>query len=1014
MKVKILYLEDNPYDVEIFIRHLKDAPFNCHLKYVNDEASFKQALKEFKPDVIISDFKLPAFDGVTALTISQTVCPDVPFIFISGTVGEDVAVTTLKLGATDYILKSYPEKILPAISRALQEKKERQSRIEAEKALRESEAKYRLLFEKSLAAVFSSKMDGTLLEVNQAYADMLGYESPAEMKKYNAKEFYTSPEEREKFIQVLKVSDEVKNFELKLKKKSGEIINVIENVGIIKNTENNEQIIHGTLFEVTELRKAEIAVKKSNERFKLITKATNDAIWDWNIEANEAWWNDTFYKLFGFNPEETKPTYENWLSIIHPEDRERVAKGFLEEVNSNSDSWSDEFRCKLADGSYGYFLDRGYILRDASGKAVRMLGAMMDLTDRKKFEEKIKMLARSLESISECVSITDVNNIILYVNDSFLKTYGYEEYELIGKHVSVLQPDTLESKGIQKEILEHTLKGGWKGEIINKRKDGSEFPVYISTSIVKDSDNKPIALIGVATDITSQKKAERERKEREASLKEAQTIAKMGDWEFDVINKKAVWSENCYAIYGLKPFEIVPTYEYFISRVHHDDIHLIDEAYKKILDNREPQEFELRITFPDGNYKWILNKMVPVFEGDTLTKLKGINIDITERKIAEEKIRESELLFYTLAQSSPVGIFRTRADGYTTYVNPKWSQLSGLSFEAALGDGWLKAVHPDDREKIAKEWEDALKNKRQSNVEYRFLTAGNKVIWVMGQAIPELDSNNQVKGYVGTITDITKIKLFEHELIAAKEKAEQTDKLKSEFLAQMSHEIRTPLNVILSFGNFLKNEIKGLIDEDTLATFSVFDSAGKRIIRTIDLILNMSELQTGMYQYSPKEFDLHNDVLLELYSDFKSQAESKNLEFSLLQKIKCTRVYADEYSTKQIFSNLIDNAIKYTPKGSVTVSVDRNDDKNVLVQITDTGIGMSEEYLQKLFEPFSQEEQGYTRKFEGTGLGLALVKKYCEINKIEIAVESKKGKGTTFSLVFQNNQQSQYPIFMEE
>ncbi|MFA3781779.1 PAS domain S-box protein [Melioribacteraceae bacterium 4301-Me] len=620
--IKILYLEDNPYDVEIFERYLKKASLDYQLEVVADEKNFKRALKEFNPDVVVSDYKLPRFNGIEALKVMLAEAHDIPFIFISGTVGEEIAISTLKLGATDYILKNYPDKIVPAIKRAIEERKERQLRIEAETALKKSEAKYRLLFEKSLAAVFSSKIDGTLLEVNQTYSEMLGYQSPEEMKKHNAREFYVSPEEREKLITILLDRGEVKNYELQLKKKNGELINVIENIGILEDEENKEKIIHGTLFDITELKKA------------------------------------------------------------------------------------------------------------------------------------------------------------------------------------------------------------------------------------------------------------------------------------------------------------------------------------------------------------------------------------------EQKIRESELLFHTLARSSPVGIFMTRADGYTTYVNPRWCYLSGINENDALGYGWLKALHPEDKDRVVNEWNDAVKSKRTSVVEYRFINDKDEIIWVMGQAVPELDEHNNVKGYIGTITDITKIKEYEQELIAAKEKAESSDKIKSEFLAQISHEIRTPLNVILSFGEFIKNEVRNFIDEDTLATFSVFDSAGKRIIRTIDSILNMADLQTGAYKPSPKRFDLYDILLIELFAEFKSQAEAKNLEFSLVKNIENASIFADEYSVKQILSNLIDNAIKYTPKGNVVVTIEQNENKNVLVKIKDTGIGISEEYKEKLFVPFTQEEQGYTRKYEGTGLGLAIVKKFCTLNNININVESKKGKGTTFTLIF--------------
>ena len=129
-------------------------------------------------------------------------------------------------------------------------------------------------------------------------------------------------------------------------------------------------------------------------------------------------------------------------------------------------------------------------------------------------------------------------------------------------------------------------------------------------------------------------------KESEASLRESQQIASMCDWEFDLINNKVKWSENCFVIYGLKPFEIEPSFEYFKSMVHPEDLHIIDKAFENILKFKEPNNTELRINFPDGNFKWLQNNMIPIVKEDKLIALKGTQIDITERKLAEDKISE--------------------------------------------------------------------------------------------------------------------------------------------------------------------------------------------------------------------------------------------------------------------------------------------------------------------------------------------------------------------------------------
>lgn len=252
------------------------------------------------------------------------------------------------------------------------------------------------------------------------------------------------------------------------------------------------------------------------------------------------------------------------------------------------------------------------------------------------------------------------------------------------------------------------------------------------------------------------------------------------------------------------------------------------------------------------------------------------------------------------------------------------------------------------------------------------------------------------------IQEIEERKKIEKELIKAKEKAESSEKLKSEFLAQMSHEIRSPVHSILNFSELIKEQIGPSNDEILRESFDSIERAGERIVRTIDLILNMSELQTGSYECIYKQIDINNMVLKRLYSEFSYKAKKKNIDLILNINDGELNIIADEYSVVQIFVNLIDNAIKYTHEGKVEVSSFINENGKVTVKVADTGIGISEEFLPNLFTAFYQEQRGYTRQYEGNGLGLALVKKYCDLNNAEISVESKKGVGSAFTVVFNN------------
>ena len=216
----------------------------------------------------------------------------------------------------------------------------------------------------------------------------------------------------------------------------------------------------------------------------------------------------------------------------------------------------------------------------------------------------------------------------------------------------------------------------------------------------------------------------------------------------------------------------------------------------------------------------------------------------------------------------------------------------------------------------------------------------------------------------------------------------------------MSHEIRSPINTIFNFTDLIKSNLDLTKDVELKESFDSIERAGDRIVRTIDLILNMSEIQTGSYECIYKELKLNEIIANHIFPEFSYKAKKKNLELILNISPDPLVVIADEYSLVQIFVNIIDNAIKYTKQGKVEIISFRNENNKATIKIADTGIGISEEYLANIFTAFFQEQQGYTRQYEGNGLGLALVKKYCEINDAEIFVDSKKGEGSVFTVVF--------------
>ncbi len=236
------------------------------------------------------------------------------------------------------------------------------------------------------------------------------------------------------------------------------------------------------------------------------------------------------------------------------------------------------------------------------------------------------------------------------------------------------------------------------------------------------------------------------------------------------------------------------------------------------------------------------------------------------------------------------------------------------------------------------------------------------------------------------------------ELKAAKAKAEAADKMKGEFLAQISHEIRTPLNSIISLSSLVVEEFQHKVDEDFLDIIDGIRNGINRITRTVELILNYSEIISKGYKITPANVNI-NETVKKYFDSFRNQAKAKGLEINLIEENQITAEQADPFSVDIILKNIIENAVTFTQKGKIDIIL-KIENGSKIFECNDTGIGISEEYLPNIFEPFSQEEQGYTRKTDGNGLGLPLAKKHCELNNIKMEIETEKGTGSTFRLIF--------------
>ena len=377
------------------------------------------------------------------------------------------------------------------------------------------------------------------------------------------------------------------------------------------------------------------------------------------------------------------------------------------------------------------------------------------------------------------------------------------------------------------------------------------------------------------------------------------------------------------------------------------------------------------------------------------------NLEDINKKIADEmsqrdvELQKSEERFRSLSESSPVGIFLDRL-GSCIYANRRLGEIYGVPPEEILGKGWIYSIHPDDRERIAKEGLVEIRENRNVGLQYRIVTPGD-VRWVSTRTARLPSGEGDPVIFIGTVDDITERKRLEEELAQSRDAALETARLKSEFLSNMSHEIRTPLNGIIGMSGFL---LDTQLNPEQREFAEIVRSSGDALLTIVNDILDFSKIAAGKLTFEEIDFDLRAtaESTIELLAQ---QAHKKGLELACFIDSAVPRgLRGDPGRLRQVLTNLIGNAIKFTPQGEVVLSITAEatteDEARIRFEVRDTGIGISPEVQRRLFQPFSQADSSINRKYGGTGLGLAISMQLVEAMGGKIVIDSELGKGSTF------------------
>jgi PAS domain S-box-containing protein len=643
----------------------------------------------------------------------------------------------------------------------------------------------------------------------------------------------------------------------------------------------------------------------------------------------------------------------------------------------------------LAFFAISFFMYRSYKLRVKSESEYEQLREKSALIE--KAAESEKRYRNLVESSPDAIAVHS-NGKIVYVNESGAKLVGASKTEdLIGKPIlELVHPDYHES--VKRRTME-VLKANEHSSVLEEkfvRLDGSIIDVDVVA--IPITYNALPAVQVVVRDITQRRISEETLKQSEQKYRLLYDNNPHSMWVYDSESLRFLTVNNA-AInkYGYSKEE-------FLSMTINDirppeDIYGLLKSFSKTKNELQRISYG-RHKLKDGT---IINVEVHShsIEYDSKNARLVLANDITDRLKAEQEL----LKLSRAVEQGPTSVIITNEAGDIEYVNQKFCEISGYSKEEVIGKNpriWKSGKH--DKKFYEDLWNTVLAGKNWSG-EILNKKKNGQLFWQSALISPLVNNSGDITHFVAIKEDITEKKNMISELIEAKEMAESANNLKDAFIANISHEIRTPLTGILGMSSLIRETFHDNIKKENEELFVGIDLSSKRIIRTVDMILNYSRLQVGKFPVFRKKMEIA-PICINLVAEFSKTAKDKSLDLSFQNNCDDANIFADEYSITLAVSNLIDNAIKYTNNGFIQVIVYKEKNEDIILDIKDTGIGIGEEYLNKIFEPYLQEQMGYGRAFEGVGLGLALVKKILYLNDAVISIKSKKDKGTTFSINF--------------
>lgn len=805
----------------------------------------------------------------------------------------------------------------------------------AEDELRRSEAKFRRIMDSNIIGIKFSTMQGRILEANDAFLNIVGYSREALEVGEICWRQLTPPElqgKDDEAVAALLAGQAVEPYEKQYITREGRRVHVLVGTTLLEqeadaDPDPSQRLFVDFVLDISAQKSVEIALKQSQQRYQMVENATNDVIYDWDVIHDTTQWNQSAAILFRYPPSEIGLGDTWWTDRIHPEDRAAIRESVLSALAGTGHSWSEEYRFLRGDGTYATVMDRGYIIRDENGKAVRKIGTIMDLTERKQAEEALVASENKFHAIFDNaldgMIILDESSTVLEVNCAAAQLYGESWDKMLGKRLSELVPFSdaypMNKVWVNKFWKEILQQGHGKGEFPLRCPDGSlKILSYIVVTHFMDGRH-----LCVVHDVSGYKQVEsrlRRSLERECLIRQ---VVEVMNTTFDL---RTILTSTVHAV---------------------------------------------------GTF----------FEADRCLMIQTAPSDLAQE---------------TQYCSTPRIIPLTSQELHETVSIPGWIDSLGASRESyALGKAFLKSKTAENP--IFGSYLERLQIQSILilNIQFRGIRYG---LLALHQCSYDRDWSREDIGLLESIATHLGAAIYETELYQqeqdAKREAERANLRKDQFLANMSHEFRTPLNAILGYSQMLEeaDANEPLNDKQQKYIHNIVIS-GQHLLSMVNDILDIAKIEAGHMRLDRKFISLAK-VAAEVEAVFQAIAlrRSVTLHFSIHPDLG--DIYADEDRFRQILYNLLSNGIKFNNEGGrIFVRFFPSEDGSSLVcEIEDTGIGIPEESISKLFSDFYQVDSSLSRKHEGTGLGLALTRKLVEQHEGAISVTSTLNVGTTFRI----------------